>query len=147
MRSHVWLKMRQWWSLLKPIRILQFNSNIPKPGSSIDVRCFMFLHINYSSDLKTLQVNGAASNNVFSSWSKYQGTHSPWVQHSYELIPVPDAALQYFPMQLVLIGDLLAISQGPYLTLLDSPTRSALRWSSGLGSHPAAPPLRALSCS
>lgn len=70
--------------------------------------------MNCSPDLKTLQVNRAASNIVFSSWSKYQGTHSPWVQHIYELIPVPDEPpLQYFPMQLVLIGDLLAISQGP----------------------------------
>lgn len=34
--------MRQWWFLLKPIRILQFNSNIPKPSSAIDVRCFTF---------------------------------------------------------------------------------------------------------
>lgn len=102
--SFVFLPMKKWeamsgsrwdsddssWNQLE----YWLNSNIPKPSSKIDVRCFTFLHVNYSSDLKTLQLNGAASHIVFSCQSKHQGTYNPWVQHSYELMAVPDEQLQ-----------------------------------------------------
>lgn len=90
MRSDLARLQRSWWrSLLKPIGILQFNPNIHKPSSTIDSSCFRLLHINYSSNLKTPQLNRAATNNAFSSRSQHHGTRSPGVQHSYELIPGP----------------------------------------------------------
>lgn len=93
-------------SLLRPTGISQFNSNVPKPSYMMHGSRSTFLHVNYNSDLKILQLNTAVSNEGFTSSDKQQETHSPWVQHNSELIPGPwwtTTALQWFPMQLVLI--------------------------------------------
>lgn len=76
-------------SLLRPTGISQFNSNVPKPSYMMHGSRSTFLHINYNSDLKILQLNTAVSNEGFTSSDKQQETHSPWVQHNSEHVPGP----------------------------------------------------------
>lgn len=103
-------------SLLRPTGISQFNSNVPKPSYMMHGSRSTFLHINYNSDLKILQLNTAVSNEGFTSSDKQQETHSPWVQHNSEHVPGPwwtTIALQWFPMQLVLIVTPWQFHRGP----------------------------------
>jgi len=130
------LQRSRWWSRLKPTGILQLNSNIPKPTPQQTVavsNSFKLIiteiseHCNWTEQQATM---------CFLLGSNTKGHTGLGCSRAMDSFQVPDEPPQPLgPMQLILIGDLLAIPQGPYLTLLAGPVRSGLRLISSARHH------------